>query len=250
MGGTDQETIISASLSEKGPIRSRNADAILADDRAGFFAIADGVGSLPESAAASSFAVTQARAMYEHFISQQDNEPNLRELFALILDAYRQNFRSGIEIPKTTLSLGYLNSSAFHYASIGDSPILLIENDTIRLLTNRHTVVDRFEVFTDFSLMKSFSGSNVLYNSLGLRETLPNTYKPIEIRAPYRLLFASDGIFNFLSQAELLEISQMSAAPQHFVEHVASAARATQPEDNYSLIVVDSVHKTPPNIDG
>jgi PPM family protein phosphatase len=230
-----------SSLTEKGPIRQRNADAILADERIEFFAVADGVGSRPESAEASTFAVKQALAAYEQSLDSRKYEPNLAELFTSIIHMYNKHFDTYAAVPKTTLSIGYFHNSSFFYSNIGDSPVLLIDQDRITLLTDKHTLVDRFTQFADFSLMKSLSGSNVLYNYLGLSGAVPNIYKPLESTAPFRILLATDGLFDFLSQADLLDISRTNSTPKSYIERVMSAAAGTEPRDNYSLIVIDRV---------
>jgi protein phosphatase len=229
--------LAAASYTDQGPLREINADAVLAETTSGFFAVADGVGSEPESAAASRFAVDKALAIYRALGGGLNGAVRTGELFAAVKDAYGLAF--GSEPPATTLTVGYLATGRFHYFNIGDSPVLLL-SDGARLLTRQHTIVDRLMPIEDFSAMKSIRGSNVLFNYLGEPDAFAPEYEPIEIVGPTRFLLCSDGVFDFLSQNDLGALHRQASSPPDFVRLVQAAAAAAVPSDNHSLIVVDA----------
>jgi protein phosphatase len=226
-----------ASYSDCGPVRPLNADALLADAARGFFAVADGVGSEPESAAASRFAVERAHAAYQDLLADR-NTISPHELLAQVKREYADAF-GDLDPPATTLTVGHLAAGRFHYFNVGDSPVLLLAG-SVRLLTREHTIVDRGMVITDFSRMKSVRGSNVIFNYLGSDEAFAPDYEPVEVAARARFLLCTDGVFDFLAQEELDELHTMAETPAQFVAFVRSMAAAALPSDNYSLIVVDA----------
>jgi len=226
-----------AAYSDQGPVRENNADAVLADAARGFFAVADGVGSQPESAQASRFAVDKALEVYRSLGGRLDNAVRPGELFAGVKEAYGSAF--GLHPPATTLTVGYFAGTRFHFFNVGDSPVLLLSGGA-RLLTREHTIVDRLVPIVDFSAMKSILGSNVLFNYLGEPDAFAPAYDPVEIVGPTRLLLCSDGVFDFLSQEDLGILHARAPSPADFVRLVQAAAGAAVPTDNYSLVVVDA----------
>jgi protein phosphatase len=226
-----------ASYTDQGPVRERNADAVLADTANGFFAVADGVGSEPESAEASRFAVCEAHAVYRALGGQLGNAVRPDQLFAGIKDAYGSAF--GAQPPATTLTVSYLAAGRLHFFNIGDSPVLLLA-DRAYLLTRQHTIIDRLVPSDDFSTMKSIRGSNVLFNYLGEPDAFIPEYEPIRIVGTTRILLCSDGVFEFLNQADLGQLHSRAPSPEDLVRLIQSAATAAVPMDNYSLIVVDA----------
>jgi protein phosphatase len=228
--------ILAAWYTDQGPVREINADAVLADAGDGFFAIADGVGSEPQSAEASRFAADKAYEIHRSLGgSRGDVRPET--LFASVKEAYDSHFGAGA--PATTLSVGYFAGGRFRFFNVGDSPVLLL-GERARLLTREHTIVDRHVAIADFSAMKSIRGSNVLFNYLGDPEAHVPEYDAVEIAGPARFLLCSDGVFDFLTQEGLGALHARAASPAEFVRLVRAAAEAAVPADNHSLIVIDA----------
>jgi protein phosphatase len=223
-------------FSDKGPIRTVNADSVLADADLGFFAVADGVGSTESSILASEYAVACA---YERFREVgSDANLDLSGLAKAIENDYESKFRSLGRRPSTTLTIGIFRDGHLHYFNIGDSPAFLLTNQT-QLLTTQHTVIDRMQRFTDFSAMKSIEGSHILFNYLGSFDVQPTLYPPLRLPEKCRLLFCTDGLIEIIDQNDLQGVHLRNDTAESFVSELRQRASSCTPPDNFSMIVVD-----------
>lgn len=231
--------LLSASLSERGPVRVLNADATVCDDKLGFYAVADGVGSTLNSARASAFAVAEAHAQCQILFRKARAPIDLGELVREVGRRFQAEFADATPTPSTTLTVAQVCEQSVHYVSVGDSPAFLLDRSGIRLLTKAHTVVDRHRVFADYGEIKSLSGSNLLFNSLGPNPPNPVVYPPGVTAGPSRLVLCTDGFMEIFTQAALAQYSGQAASPDALVRLAREAAAAQRPPDNYSVIVVD-----------
>lgn len=231
-------------FSECGPVRSRNADAVRADDALGLYAVADGVGSTEASAAGSRAAIAEVFRVYAR---EAANGPVPRHrLPSLVREAYvayRQDFSTRPPIPSTTLTLAAFGDAEIHYVSIGDSPLFIIEGSRVRLATRRHTLIDQDRTFASFSELKSFRGSNVLVNTFGPQIPEIMEYEPLVPADRCRVLICSDGLLDFLEQDELGTLSARNGTLERFVQEMIEAASNRTAYDNYSAAVIE-IHAT------
>lgn len=229
----------SATISECGPVRAVNADAVVTDDTNGFYAIADGVGSTPDSVAASRFAVQQAHA---GFLALAGNRRHL-DLASLVLDVGRQfqeKFAQSSRAIGTTLTVVAIGENSIAHVSVGDSPLFLLAEGRTALLTKFHTMVDQKVIISDFSEMKSLNGSNYLYNTLGRTLPKPIEYDPLECAAPFRALLCTDGFMELTNQSELAALNAQCASVSDFVAVVSRLAANKRLPDNYSAILIEA----------
>lgn len=231
---------ISASISEKGPVRGLNADALLADDTLGFYAIADAIGSNELSVRGSNFAVAQS---FEKFIEQKansvDGQIDLLGLIDSVSAAYQRQFSDQPQSPSTTLTILHRHANCIRYVSVGDSPVFLVSDGHARLLTKHHTIVDRDRVISDFNDLKYQSGSNILFNTIGRIAPRPIMYDDLEIVHPCRVVMCSDGLMEFTKQRNLSEINSKSKDSQAFCRILRNIAKNCSPPDNYTAIIID-----------
>ncbi len=226
-------------FSECGPVRSLNADAVVASDADGFYAVADGVGSVPSSADASQFAATEALNLFRSDISSAHDAPDWERLISRLHELYRNRFGDIARVPATTLTLAVIRSGRLQFTTFGDSPIFLIDRRGIALLSREHTAVDQHRIFSNFSDLKSQGGSNVLVNALGRHRPRPIAYDLIEFREPCRLMISSDGLMDVLSQEELGALSRRAPTAADLRDEILVRGRLCRPRDNYSGVIID-----------
>lgn len=233
----------SISVSERGPLRVINADACLADDGCGFYAVADGVGSTHASARASAFAVETAHRRYVSDAAGADPERvDLGALAEAVYEDFAAEFGASGRGPSTTLTLLALTARGVRYTSIGDSPIFVVDPGQVLLVTREHTVVDRGRVFSDFTAMKSQPGSNILANAMGLRRPHPIRYPDLEPAAGARLIMCTDGLMELYTQAELVQLAAPEVDLGAVADCILDRARLRDPPDNYTALVIELAH--------
>ena len=230
---------VSCVFSECGPVRSLNADAVVASDADGFYAVADGVGSVRSSADASQFAAVQALHLFRSDISNSLETPDWDRLISRLHDLYRDRFGDIVRVPATTLTLAVVRNRHLHFTTFGNSPIFLIDRRGIALLSREHTAVDQHRIFSNFSELKSQGGSNVLVNALGRQQPRPIAYKSIEFREPCRLVISSDGLMDVLSQDELGALSRRAQTGSDLRDEILVRGQLGHPRDNYSGVIID-----------
>ncbi|HEX8240490.1 MAG TPA: PP2C family serine/threonine-protein phosphatase [Allosphingosinicella sp.] len=220
-------------------MRDINADAYVKDDAAGFYAIADGVGSLPASAAASRFATKEALRL---FLARRWHDAgaacDLQRLIGDVAAGFRTHF-SAEGTPSTTLTLAVLRGLHLSYASVGDAPVILLSGGTATLLTRDHTIADRGRLFCSYDAVKTLGGSNVLFTSIGPFPPQVTCYPSLECPPGSRLLLCSDGLFQFLTQDDLAKLSANCASSTEFVGAIRRLSATSRARDNVSLILIN-----------
>jgi serine/threonine protein phosphatase PrpC len=206
----------------------------------GFYAVADGVGSTPGSAAASVFAVQRSHELFlEAVAAQRQADLDLVALANAVFEDFSTEFAAEPRTPATTLTLLIVGKMTLRYVSMGDSPLFLLEAGRTSLLTRAHTIVDRDRVYSDFTEMKSQPGSNVLANTLGARRPRAIDYADVTLGGDCRLILCTDGMMELFTQNELASLAAPDVSLAAVIDLVRVRARQTSPPDNYTAVIID-----------
>lgn len=194
---------------------------------AGILAIvADGMGGLAMGRDSSATAVQTFLASYA------DKEP--KEKIAAVMDrslheanraVNRKAAEAGVEGEAgTTLVAVVIHQGLFYRIGAGDSRIYLYRDGALQQMTtdyNYGRVLDRMVERGEMSLAEATSHPSraALTSYLGKAEVdeydLPSD-PPLELKPGDKVLLASDGLFGFLTEAEIAQ--QMKQDPQHAAE--------------------------------
>lgn len=115
----------------------------------------------------------------------------------------------------TTASVALCLDSQLHVVSAGDSPVLLIRPDTVQLLSSQG---------------RGFIHAGIA-RALGMHETLRQLYRAeVDIVPGDRLVLATDGITDNVTQDELVGIVRCARSPDAAVEQIQAliASRRAQ----------------------
>jgi len=220
-----------ASRSEVGNVREHNEDALLVDERADLYAVADGLGGHQAGEVASALAVETLRLLVTRE-SLDESDPGqllghaLRDAHRCILDAARDDpEREGMG---TTAVAVHLRDGEAWVAHVGDSRAYLVRASRAHQLTRDHG-----------------SGS-YLTQALGTSGDVRPDVGRLEVRAGDRIVLCSDGLTDMLDDAELGEIASGGDEPQQACDALVEAALAAGGLDNVTVLVVQVGDNAPP----
>ncbi|MGC9503148.1 protein phosphatase 2C domain-containing protein [Baaleninema sp.] len=184
--------------------RSQSSPVLLA-------ALADGMGGMAAGEVASRVAVETVLEGWRETDKTSDELAGSQRLVALVEQA-NLAVSEAVENGGTTLSVVLAESRKLSIAHVGDSRIYLIKNGEIRQLSEDHSLVALLVASGQISLEESqeHPDRNVLTKSLGSKKTLASGYvqsiSDIELQDGDIILLCSDGVWDFISNQDFLEL--------------------------------------------
>ncbi|NET30015.1 protein phosphatase 2C domain-containing protein [Okeania sp. SIO1I7] len=173
-------------------------------------ALADGMGGMAQGEVASSLAVKSVM----HGLSEEvGNTRNSREQWLIsLVEQANAVVSETVQNGGTTLSLVLLESTKMSIAHVGDSRIYLVRDREIRQLSEDHSLVALLVASGQISEAESreHPDRNVLTKSLGSKKRLSQGYvqtvTDIELQDGDVILLCSDGVWDLVSDQELMEL--------------------------------------------
>ena len=231
------------SCSEQG-VRSNNEDNLVVDLRMKLFIVADGMGGQDRGEVASSMAVELLpKALYARLSANESAEDAvlhaLQETNQAIVDAGRtqpEGRRMG-----TTAVVALQHQGQVYISNLGDSRAYLIRNGEVRQLTVDHSVAQALIATGALSVEEARYSpyQHVLHKFLGCVELNGAVeVHPFEPQHGDRLLLATDGLTNHVTNEELRDGPTRFPDPQAWIEHLVKHALAQGSRDNVTGVVV------------
>ncbi len=232
------------SLTHTGLVRSANEDAFVAEENAGVWAVADGMGGHANGQWASCAIVEALGAARLQGAFDADVSilaDTIQQANALIYStAARQNVKMG-----STAALLYLNRDRFVCLWAGDSRIYLLRAGVLHRMTRDHTqvedMVERGLLTREEAVRHPMS--HVLSRAVGVQETVDldavsDTARPRDV-----FLICSDGLTGVVSEEEIRE------RLVSFTAHVAcnrllDLVLSRGAPDNVTMVAVTCEEKT------
>lgn len=232
--------IRSAARSDTGCIREHNEDAFLQDDSQRLYAIADGLGGLPEGERASRMAVERLASLVDK------REGSLLEavdaafpIINLEIHEYgtRHHADTGIG---TTLTCGLIVDSKVELFHVGDSVAILLRESDATVLTRDHTMAAEFQ-----DQMPTDRYGNVpeyfyhtLTRCMGQMNTVEVARSTFRLFAGDRLVFCSDGLTRVMEPEEMRPYLIKRDNPEDAVDRLVELGLERGAPDNLTAIVV------------
>jgi protein phosphatase len=227
-------------LTDRGQLRERNEDTLLVNDTHQVYAVADGLGGLPEGSLASQLAINRLeKALEDPKFSENLDYP---KLFNSISDAVHVE---GKKVSKeigigTTLTVLKFDGNEFSIGHVGDSMIFLVRDRSCSQVTTDHTMAvemrARLEPGEDTYIPEYFSHTLTrCIGQPGIIETDVYTLKPA---AGDRLLIGSDGLTKTMSDEDILNDTVAAKNPKTLVEDFIAKANERGAPDNVTVIAI------------
>jgi PPM family protein phosphatase len=225
-------------------VRLNNEDRFVVDLPQQLFMVADGMGGQDRGEVASGMAVDIIPQVVgeclannqsaDHALSRAMDRAN-----AAIVDAGRhqpEGRRMG-----TTAVVALKNHDHVYVTSLGDSRAYLIRGDRIEQLTVDHSVAQAL-VFSGALTPEEARHSpyqHVLHKFLGCAALSESAdVRPFVPEANDRLLLASDGLTNHITDDDLRQGARDYPDPQDWADHLVQLALERGSRDNVTCVVV------------
>jgi len=223
-------------------VRPNNEDSFVVDLRQRLFVVADGMGGQDRGEVASSMAVELVPQFVRVRLALQDSPEDalrfaIRETNEAIVEA-------GSEQPEgrrmgTTVVVALMHDDSVYITNLGDSRAYLIRGYDVYQLTTDHSVAQALVTSGALSReeAKLSPYQHVLHKFLGCEElaTAAEVY-PFVPQPGDRLLLATDGMTNHITEDELRCTPSQFPDPQDWVNHLVDKALAHGSRDNVTAI--------------
>ncbi len=239
------------SVSETGPSRQQNEDSLLHlfpghDTQTVFAMVADGMGGHNAGEVASSMACEVANA----YIKRQYTLANTPAMLEILMQQMHQQIRNASQQNNQYQGMGttavcvFIKDTEAHFASVGDSRIYYYSNNTLQQLTTDQTLVNQMISEGKITVEEGqhHEMKHVLLQALGtvvqIKPELSNT--AIEVKAGDKFFLCSDGIYDMLSDEDLLQLLSMPSAALT-MECVKALCTQRRARDNFSAVLMEVI---------
>lgn len=225
-------------------VRPNNEDRLVVDRVNNVFLVADGMGGQDKGEQASGLAAEIIpRVVHDCLAAQEDAGQAMQQALS---EANRAIIQAGRNQPAgrrmgTTAVLAVQQANQVYVAGLGDSRAYLIRANRVEQLTVDHSVAQALVTSGVLSPEEARHSpwQNVLHKFLGCAEMADGAeVRPFTPQAGDRLLLASDGLTNHITDDDLRQGAKQYADPQAWAEHLVQVALQRGSRDNVTCIVV------------
>jgi len=230
--------ISSFGLTDRGKVRPNNEDALYLNDEKKIYAVADGLGGLPEGALASSLSVKH----FGEIISSEDfnGTLNYQEIFLFLNKIiYREGKKVSADIGiGTTLTVLQIIGNEMSIGHVGDCALFLFRGKEVEQLTIDHTMEQEVKsrMAPDENPIIPEFFAHTLTRCLGQQGALVADVYNHDIVSGDRILLCSDGITKTIDDHSLLEKMKAADTPETYVRGIVDMANQRGGPDNSTAI--------------
>lgn len=214
--------IESAGITDVGKKRKGNEDALFLDDALGLYVVADGMGGHLAGEIASQMVV---KTISQHILKSKNNGDAGKNITKDNTLSHEANqLLSGIQLSNkvvheasldndacrgmgSTVSAVYFTNGTFIVANVGDSPIYLIRDGKIKLISVLHTVLAEQAAIDPANAEKlGMEFRHVLTRAMGTESSVKADIYEIQCFKDDILVISSDGLSDKASPDEILKL--------------------------------------------
>jgi protein phosphatase len=245
--------IESAVISDIGKKRKINEDSVFLDDKLGLYLVADGMGGHRAGEVASNLVVETIsdyiKKLSEDIDTQGFNTPDetlspkANHLISAISLSNRIAHQVSIKNDSyqgmgSTLSAVYFNNDTFIAANVGDSPIYLVHEGDIELISVPHTVIAEHEALSsEGSIQLGPDYYNMLTRAIGTDETVEPDICEIPYFTNDIIVICSDGLSGYVAPNEILDATNNNSSKQA-CRYLLDLANERGGDDNISVVII------------
>lgn len=229
-----------------GRMRAENQDnyrAAIVPGGMAWGVVCDGMGGAQNGKQASHIAVDTLESVLDGQTVQQGTEDEVQDLLLAAieqanLDVY-ENSGGGEVVMGTTVVAAVVRRGVLHLAHAGDSRAYLFENDTLKLLTRDHSMVQELVDQGALSPVEAnhHPDKNVITRALGVESVLKAEYGRGAMCPGATLLLCTDGLTNMLENEHIAQIMADTDFYELADELIAQALRAGG-SDNITVVLM------------
>jgi len=235
--------------SDVGVVREINEDSVMSNPDAGLWAVADGMGGYEAGNVASNMIVKSLEEIgqqdfLDDFVNQVEDQ--ILDVNDRILE-YAEIMLDGRTLGSTVVSL-IIQGQAGACLWVGDSRLYRLRSDTLVKLSRDHSRVEELlqQGVISQAEVENHPESNVITRAVGIGDELYVDLNVFNVQLGDAYLLCSDGLYNTVSDAEILE--QLSNyAPEQGVNNLVQMALDNGAPDNVSVIIVKGMPENSEN---
>jgi protein phosphatase len=245
--------IESAGLTDVGKKRKGNEDSLFLDDALGLYVVADGMGGHRAGEIASQLVVKTISNYIQKSKNNGDAADNSN--FDRNLSREANRLLSGIRLSNrvvhqaslgndacrgmgSTVSAVYFTEGTFITANVGDSPIYLIRDGKIKLLSVLHTVLaEQTAINPDNAAKLGMEFRHVLTRAMGTEETVKADIYELQCFKDDILVISSDGLSDKASPEEIMTLVRQNGLDSA-CQKLVKLANDRGGDDNVTTIVL------------
>jgi protein phosphatase len=232
-----------AGASDVGQVRTNNEDQLLVSEP--LFAVADGMGGHAAGEVASLTAVEALKAAFDGHESADGLADAVREANrAVWRRAAEQSELRGMGTTMTAVALvDDEGEELLAVANVGDSRAYLLRDGELDQITDDHSLpeemVRRGELAPEDAAMHP--QRHILTRVLGMDEEIEvDCFRIVPYKGD-RVLLASDGLTNELTDDQIASILRRLADPDDAAKELVRQAKANGGNDNITVVLIDVV---------
>jgi len=239
----------SGGLSEIGPVREDNQDAIrlLEDEQALIYAIADGMGGYAHGGMASQMALDSFYGTLAGHKGNSITRVMQRGVETANLKVYQKSQQLNVGRMGTTLTAAYVFGDMLYLAHVGDSRAYLIRDGRAICLTEDHTVVGDMvrSNLIPADNIRTHAQRSILTKSVGLDLFVQPDINQYKLKEGDRLVLCSDGVWSVIEDDEFAQVVSVSRSVDEASQNLIDLALRHETDDNASVVVFH-IHKLVP----
>jgi len=246
--------IESAGITDVGRKRTNNEDSLFINEDQNLYVVADGMGGHQAGEVASKLVVETIRDYMKRFEEEgdvqelEDTDESLSKEANRLLSGIQLANRGVYHVASSkkkykgmgsTLSAAYFTNDALILANVGDSPIYLIHNGSIELLSVTHNVITE-QTAIDPEAAKKIGAQyrNLLTRAMGIEETVFPDISEIPYFQGDKLVISSDGLSDLVDPDEILEVI-INEKPEKACKTLVDLANNRGGHDNITIITLN-----------
>lgn len=234
-------------ITDTGKVRTNNQDRYICDPERGLFVVCDGMGGHRGGEVAAQLAVdTIDEVLNSDKIKSYDEEVNLMPLLARALaranEVIWQEAQNNTELSEmgTTATVALIRGNHLFAANIGDSPLFLIRQGSVRQLTQDHTlakqmVEDGIIAANDPTCQRL---SHILTRALGVDPLVNIDFLEMNLQNNDILLLATDGLTAMVASGEIAGFFKEESDPHQALRGLMDMALFRGGVDNITMVAV------------
>ena len=245
--------IESAGVTDIGRKRKDNEDSFLLDNELGLYVVADGMGGHLAGEVASKLVVDTVWDYMKHF--KEDEDAKELEDFEETLSKEANRLLAGIKLANqgvyhaaqsnesyrgmgSTLSAVYFTDKTFIVANVGDSPIYLVHDGSIELISVIHNVMaEQAAIDPNEAELLGEKFKHMLTRAIGVEEEVEADIYENQYFKGDILAISSDGLSDKVSPDEILDVVR-NERPAKACQTLVDLANERGGDDNITVIVL------------
>jgi len=255
--------IESAGITDIGTKRKNNEDSLFLNDEKQLYVVADGMGGHQAGEIASSLVVETLWDYIKRFNGDGDDDVEAltdpdeslsKEANRLLSGIYLAN-KSVFQTSQSnenyrgmgsTVSTVYFTDNTLIAANVGDSPIYLIHDGNIELLSVPHTVLAEQHLMDPENIKQlGDEFKHMLTRAMGVNETVQADISEIQCFKGDILVIGSDGLTEKISKEEIHEIVTKEK-PEKACRKLVDLSNQRMGGDNITVVVLKIKDTKPP----